>query len=379
MTGASSLNLAVISHIYPANPLSPTDIPASFLPPFLHELARLGANVRVLAPQGYETQVADQLAPVTRYNWWRDRRPIGKFHLTNPLDTARLISLISNGIHELKALCARERIDAILACWAIPSGFIASFAQKPYAVWGLGTDIHTSARHPLMRPFVRRALASAKIRYANSTALVQQIEQLGLDCNLLTNIRPLPLDVPRADFPNDRANILVAARFERVKGIDILLEALAQMPAPRPRIYLAGNGTLENELRAQTANLRLQNDVVFLGFLNERAMASALRACEAVVIPSRDESIPMIFKEAARFGVPVVATDVGDLGHFVREYSAGVVVPPNDAHALADGMTALLHAPREKYCARLSEIAAQFDITRSAERLLGDLEKIINH
>jgi len=372
------MNLAVISHIYPANPLSPTDIPASFLPPFLHELARLGTQVHVLAPQGYETQVADELAPVTRYNWWRDKRPIGKFQLTNPLDTARLISLISNGIRELNALVAREPIDAVLACWAIPSGFIASFAapRKPYAVWGLGTDIHTSARHPLMRPFVRRALASASIRYANSNALVQQIEQLGLDCNLLTNIRPLPLDVPRADFPNDRANFLVAARFERVKGIDILLDALAQMPAPRPRIYLAGNGTLESDLRAQAANLGLQNDVVFLGFLDERAMASALRACDAVVIPSRDESIPMIFKEAARFGTPVVATDVGDLGNFVREYNAGVVVPPNDARALANGMTTFLNTPRENYRARLGEIAAQFDITRSAEKLLNDLKKM---
>lgn len=320
--------------------------------------------------------MVDELAPVTRYHWWRDPRPIGKFHLANPLDSARLISLISNGIRELNALIAREQIDAVLACWAIPSGFIASLAKKPYAVWGLGTDIHTSSRNPLMRPFVRRALASASIRYANSEALVKQIEQFGLDCDLLTNIRPLPLDVPRAGFRNDRANFLAAARFERVKGIDILLDALALMPAPRPRIYLAGNGTLENDLRMQTANLGLQDDVVFLGFLDERKMASALRACDAVVIPSRDESIPMIFKEAARFGAPVVATDVGDLGNFVREYNAGVVVPPNNARALADGMKTFLNTPHEKYCARLGEIASQFDITRSAEKLLGDLENL---
>jgi glycosyltransferase involved in cell wall biosynthesis len=97
------------------------------------------------------------------------------------------------------------------------------------------------------------------------------------------------------------------------------------------------------------------------------------------VIPSRDESIPMIFKEAARFGVPAVAADVGDLGAFVREYNAGILVPPNDAPALAQAMQEMLHEPREKYRARLDDLAAQFDLTRSAEKLLSDLEKMINN
>src|SRR5712692_1497000 len=128
------MNLAVVTHVYPSNPHSPEEIPGNFLPPFLHELARLGATIRVLAPESTTNDFADPAAHVTRFHWWRDARPLGQFRATNPLDALRLANLIQRGVRALHDLIARERIDAVLACWAVPSGFIASFALKPYAV-----------------------------------------------------------------------------------------------------------------------------------------------------------------------------------------------------------------------------------------------------
>ncbi len=379
MTKVAPVNLAVVTHLYPANPYSPSDIAGNFLPPFVHELARLGTNPHILAPQIVERDVLDPLAPVTRFSRWRDSRPLGQFRMSNPFDVARLFNLVSSGIRALDSLIVREHIDAVLACWAIPAGFIASYGKKPYAVWGLGSDIHTFSRNPIARPFVQRALRRAGLRYANSLTLGHQVEKLtGLDCTLLPNMRPLPTDVPRANFPNDRFNFLAAARLEYVKGIDVLLDAVALMAPPRPRLYIAGTGTLEGSLRSQVARHNLQDDVIFLGFLNERGMASALSACDALVIPSRDESIPMIMKEGARFQVPVVATDVGDLRAFVDEYDAGIIVPPNDAPALANAMSELARAPREKYRARLGELAAQFTLSRSAEKLLHDIDALLS-
>jgi glycosyltransferase involved in cell wall biosynthesis len=372
-----AMNLAVLTHIYPADPLSPQEIPGNFLPPFLRELTRHDIAVRVLAPRASEADAFDPAIPVERFAGWGDARPLGALRLTDPRDAWRLAIFIWRGVRALNALIARERIDAVLACWAIPAGFIASFADKPYAVWGLGTDIHTSARNPLTRAFVLRALARARWRYANSHALVRSVKELsGLDCALLPNMRPLPRDVPPADFPKDRMNLLVAARLEYVKGVDVLLDALARVSPPRPRVYIAGTGTLENDLRVQVARLNLQDDVIFLGFLDARALAAALRACDAVVIPSRAESVPMIFKEGACFRVPVVATDVGDLGNLVREFDAGLVVPPGDASALADALIEMQSAPRERFTARLDELAAQFDLHRAAEKLAADLQAL---
>jgi glycosyltransferase involved in cell wall biosynthesis len=378
MTRVAPVDVAVVTHIYPANPNSPSDIAGNFIPPFARELADHGANLNILAPQIADADCPDLRLPVTRFSWWRDARPLGQFRVSNPLDAARLLTLIWSGIRGLNALVARENVDAVLACWAIPAGFIASYAKKPYAIWALGSDIHTYTNNAITRPFVLRALRNADLRYANSLTLARQVEKItGMNCALLHNMRPLPANVPRADFPNDRFNFLAAARLENVKGIDILLDALAQLAPPRPRVYIAGSGSLERKLRQQAARLDLQDDVVFMGLLDERGMASALSVCDALVIPSRDESIPMIFKEGAQFGVPVVAADVGDLGAFIRDYSAGIVVPANDASALARGMREMMNSPREKYRARLADLASQFDLARSADQMLRDIAAVI--
>jgi glycosyltransferase involved in cell wall biosynthesis len=75
----------------------------------------------------------------------------------------------------------------------------------------------------------------------------------------------------------------------------------------------------------------------------------------------------------------VVATDVGDLRAFIHDYSAGIVVPPNDPSAIARGMCEMMSSSREKYRARLSELAAQFDLARSADNLLRDISAVIGH
>ncbi|MBL7184375.1 MAG: glycosyltransferase [Anaerolineae bacterium] len=63
-----------------------------------------------------------------------------------------------------------------------------------------------------------------------------------------------------------------------------------------------------------------------------------MKACDALVIPSHIESIPILFSDAMQVGIPVVATDVGDLGQLVRQYGVGVVVDPEDPEALAGAM-----------------------------------------
>ena len=312
------------------------------------------------------------------FKWRGDRRPLGKFRVTQPIDALRLFDFVWQGRHALQKLIEREQIEFVLACWAVPAGFIASLLDVPYAVWSLGSDIHTSPRNPLTRLFVLRALRRASLRYANSLVLTQSVQQLtGLDCNLLPYLHPLPTDNPPANLPHDRPNLLVAARFEHVKGIDLLLDALAQIDPPRPRVHLAGAGTWENALRVQVARLNLQGDVVFLGLLGEGALSSTLRACDAVVIPSRDESLPSIFVESVRLGVPVVATDVGDLGALINQFKVGIVVPPNDPRMLAQAMITINRTPREQFTAHLNELAEQFDLTRSAKTLLHDLEGML--
>ncbi len=319
------MRLILAAHVYPLNPRAPADIPGNFLPPFVYELVKRGARVHVLAPNRPGEKVADDAAPVTWFDWWGDGRNLGSLKPLNPLDGLRLVNLYRQGTAELQKLIRREQAEAVLACWAVPSGAFAQSAHRalgtPYAVWALGSDIHTSPRNPVLRPLVIRALQNASLCYANSLTLTREAESLsGRKFELLATARVLP-DCPPAEVPHDRVNFLYAGRFEPVKGVDLLLEALAQLRAQniRAHLYLAGSGSLEQQLHDRTHALSLADSVTFLGFLSEAPLASYLRAVDAVVIPSRAEALPVIFTEAARLGTPAVAADVGDLGILARK------------------------------------------------------------
>ncbi len=379
------MRLVLAAHVYPLNPRAPADIPGNFLPPFVHELVRRGAQVRVLAPNRPGEKVADVDAPVTWFDWYGDGRALGRLNPVNPLDALRLLSLYRRGAAALQELIRRERIEAVFACWAVPAGALAEAANRalgtPYAVWSLGSDIHTSPRNPVLRPLVVRALQNAALRYANSLTLAKEVEKLsGRSCRFLATGRTLP-DCPPADLPRDRANFLYAGRLEPVKGVDLLLQALVQARAQnvRAHLYLAGNGSLENQLRALAHSLALDDAVTFLGFLSEMPLASYLRAVDAVVIPSRAEALPVIFTEAARLGTPAVTTDVGDLGLLARRFNTAVVVEPENVAALAQGLIAMAHSDKAEFQKGMPALLENFDTGRAAATLLEDLEQTLTH
>lgn len=374
------MKLILATHVYPLNPRAPTDIPGNFLPPFIAELAKRGTDVHVLAPNRRGDKVADMNAPVTWFDWRGDSRNLGRFNPLQPLDALRLANLYQRGATELKNLIRRQRAEVVLACWAVPSGVFAESARRalgtPYAVWCLGSDIHSSGRNPLLRPLVKRALKGASIRYANSITLAREVERLSAGaCDFLPTMRALP-DVPAMELPQDRVNFLYAGRLERVKGVDLLLHAFAQLRSRNisAHLYLAGNGSLENELRAQAHSLGLDNDVTFLGFLSDAPLAAYLRAVDAIVIPSRAEALPVIFTEAARCGTPTVVTNVGDLGTLAREFHTSIVVTPENVEALCRGLIDMARADHSEFRKRMPELLEKFDYGRAAEKLLMDLE-----
>jgi glycosyltransferase involved in cell wall biosynthesis len=207
--------------------------------------------------------------------------------------------------------------------------------------------------------------------------LAREAEKLcGRKFERLATGRTLP-DCPAAEMPHHRTNFLYAGRLEPVKGVDLLLNALAQLRAQKlpAHLYVAGSGSEEPKLRAQARALSLDESVTFLGVLADRPLASYLRAVDAVVIPSRAEALPVIFTEAARFGTPAVTTDVGDLGILARQYGTAIVVEPERVDALARGMIAMARADRAALQKGMPALLENFDCGRAAETLLNQLEQ----
>jgi glycosyltransferase involved in cell wall biosynthesis len=162
-----------------------------------------------------------------------------------------------------------------------------------------------------------------------------------------------------------RATVLThIGRFAFQKNHALLVEAFAQVRSDAPLyLLLVGGGELENTVRDQVAALGLQERVRFLGVRAD--VADILRASDVFVLSSRWEGNPMSVMEAMAAGLPVVSTAVGGVPELVREGVTGLLVPSEDAGALAQAMQALVDDPVRRQAmgaAARQHAVAHFDI-----------------
>ncbi len=142
---------------------------------------------------------------------------------------------------------------------------------------------------------------------------------------------------------DDAVDFVFVGELRYLKGVDVLLEALAAHQAVFPgRALIVGSGPDEASLKRLARRLGLNGRVSFSGAQSAR---SAFARARCVVVPSRAESFPYIVLEAAAAQMPLIATDVGGIPEIV----AGVdmpLIPPGDAGALACQLRAFLAGPK---------------------------------
>jgi len=146
---------------------------------------------------------------------------------------------------------------------------------------------------------------------------------------------------------DDPLRFLFAGRHEPQKGLDVLLEAvaIARKDAGTPFVVdVVGDGELTTGLRADARSRGLDGVVRFPGRLSRADLVAAFRSAGAFVLPSRFEGFPVTILEAWAARLPVIATTVGGIPEVCTEENA-VLVPPNDARALAAAIVGLAQDP----------------------------------
>lgn len=158
------------------------------------------------------------------------------------------------------------------------------------------------------------------------------------------------------------------------KGNEYLVAAVKEITARQPnaRVYIAGEGELEGQLREQAASLGLGNRLVFLGF--QRDVAAVLAAFDVVVFPSLWEGTPLTAFEALASGKPIVATDADGLLDILTDRKDALVVPKRNPGALARAIIDVIEQPglAERLSAEARQTGARYDIAqfvRKMERL----------
>jgi sugar transferase (PEP-CTERM/EpsH1 system associated) len=218
----------------------------------------------------------------------------------------------------------------------------------------------TSRKHQWMRrayrPFVQQTIALGRelADYCRDRIGIpaQRLHTIynGVDT---TRFHPAPGGrQPLAGCPFNDPGLWLAGtvgRMQTVKAQPVLarafVQALRQQPALRQRLrlVLVGDGPLRAECEAVLHDAGLTGLAWFAG---ERAdVPDVMRGLDCFVLPSRAEGISNTILEAMASGLPVLATAVGANGELVSEAETGLLVPADDAGALAEGLIGLAQDP----------------------------------
>ncbi len=154
----------------------------------------------------------------------------------------------------------------------------------------------------------------------------------------------------------DYPNLLNAARLLKERGVQI-------------RIIAVGQGPLEEEMRALHDSMELGDRVLLLGQRDDAV--AVLGACDACVMASKNEGLPVAIMEALALGLPICATSVGGIPEAVTEGVEGQLVPPSDPESLASALTRLATDPalRSELAAGARVAGERYDIQTAVTRI----------
>ncbi len=138
----------------------------------------------------------------------------------------------------------------------------------------------------------------------------------------------------------------------RIKGLDLLLEAIILILPDLPNIQLCVIGK-ESEpqnviIRSKYKSLELDGHVTYVGRLDKNEIAQLMHLSDIAVLPSRQEALGVALLEAMASGTPVIASNVGGIPEILNEGQAGVLFDVDDALALASAIKSLSNSELDR-------------------------------
>jgi glycosyltransferase involved in cell wall biosynthesis len=191
--------------------------------------------------------------------------------------------------------------------------------------------------------FIRSAVRHAARVIVCSRSVQRELAASGIEAEVLT----MPVPTPGQRFqrsPAPNPVFVFCGRLDSEKGVGVLLEAFARVLATQPsaRLRIIGQGPQRAKLESLADALRLRTAVEFTGWLARDEVERQLHDAWALVAPSLwAEPFGLVAPEAVVRAVPVIASASGGFAETVDPGVSGVLVPNNDAFALAEAMSAV--------------------------------------
>jgi glycosyltransferase involved in cell wall biosynthesis len=226
--------------------------------------------------------------------------------------------------------------------------YAAHCPKHPFAYFGNAMDpIRRWAFYRWLSRIEKRCFARFDLLLANSRATASSLSQAyGIPESRMVisplTVGPGPLDVRPRELEGSPALLFSGGNFYR-KGLDTVVRAMALLDESHPdlQLHVAGKDKAQGRIRALAMQLGVAERVHFHGRLDPDRMASLFAGADMFVMPSRTEALGLVYLEAFRAGLPVIAAAMGGVVEIVKDHNTGLLVPPCDEQALAGAIRSL--------------------------------------
>ena len=141
---------------------------------------------------------------------------------------------------------------------------------------------------------------------------------------------------------NDETVIGTLSRLVPDKGLKDLIKAFALIHEsnPKTKLVIAGAGPLKDELVTLTEKLKINDNVIFIGWQND--VPQTLSLFDIFCLPTLREGFGYVFLEAQAAGIPVIATKISPLTETMHDGESAILVPPNSPEEISTAIQKIL-------------------------------------
>lgn len=258
-------------------------------------------------------------------------------------------------VNEVKRIIKDFNPDIVHAHYASSYGLIGALSGfHPYIISMWGSDVFGFPNYSYMHKSILKFNLS-KADKLLSTSYTMKTEA-GKYTKKEILVTPFGIDVNRFKpetvnniFTNTEVVIGTIKTLEKIYGIEDLIKAFQivklKLPDRTIKLLLVGAGTQRKNLEHIAADLHLEKDIIFTGYVSHNEVDKYHKMLDIFVAVSLQESFGVSVLEASACGKPVIVSKVGGLPEVVANGETGIIVESKNSNQLADALITLINNP----------------------------------
>lgn len=289
----------------------------------------------------------------------------------------------------------KNKYDAIWAMMAAYAGFSALFFKLthpkiPYILTLQEGDPieYIKKKVRFVYPLFSKIFTKADYIQAISNYLANWAREMKAKCPI--EVVPNGVDITKFSILNSKFSkndlnleendkiIITSSRLVPKNAVGDIVESLLYLPN-NIKFLVLGNGPEEIALKSKIKNLKLEDRVFFLGYINHDDLPHYLKISDIFIRPSLSEGLGNSFLEAMAAGLPVIATPVGGIPDFLRDGETGLFCEVNNPKSIAEKVKLLLENKelRNKIIVNAKEmVIKKYDWNLIAEKMRNIFNKL---